>query len=156
METLTKIVTGMEKGPEAIEQNFEILGGNSPKIITDWSSDGISYKNGCTQNPDTPNRIQYRITKLGDSNLLSLIGWFNAPALDLNQTIVAFTLPTSVVSQVNKYGLLIGTDHNFWADLLVGYDLNRQTGDFSIHNESSRSDGKIGASGYLVDYGILA
>ncbi len=152
---LTKIVTGMEKGPEAIEQNFEALDGNSPKILTDWSSDGISYKNGCTQNVDTPNRVQYRVIQLGDSKILLITGWFNAPALDFNQAIIAFTLPTNVVSQVNKFGLVTGTELNSWGDILFGYDLNRQTGDFSIRNKSSRGDGKVGASGYLVNYGLL-
>ena len=153
---LTSITTGMEKGPEAIDANFKTLDGSSPKIITDWSSDGISYKNGCTQNTDTPNRIQYRIIKLGDSNFLSLVGWFNAPALNLNQAIVAFTLPVSVVSQVNKFGLVIGTELNSWGDLLAEYTLNTQTGDFSIRNKNSRGDGKAGADSYNVNYGIFA
>lgn len=153
---LTKIFTGMAQGPEAIDANFNTLDGSSTKIITDWSSDGISYKNGCTPNADTPNRIQYRIVKLGDSKFLSIVGLFNTPDLDFNQTIVPFTLPANVVSQFNKYGLHLGQEHNSWGDLLVTYLLNVQTGDFSVHNQNSRGDGKSGAGGLSVNYGVLA
>lgn len=149
---LTKIVTGMEKGPEAIEQNFEVLDENSPKIITDWSSDGISYKNGCTLITNTPDIIQYRIIQLGDSKILCIAGWFNAPALNINQAIVAFNLPISVVSQFNKFGFVSGSEHNAWADTLVTYDLNRQTGDFSIHSKSAKATGAN--AGYFVNFGI--
>lgn len=152
---LQKITAGMEKGPEAIDANFKTLDENSPKILTGWSSEGISYKNGCTQNTDTPNRIQYRIMQLGDSKILCITGKVNAPDLDANQKIVAFSLPANVVSQVNKFGLVIGSELNFWGDLLAGYTLNTQTGDFSISNESARGDGKIGKFGYMVNYVIL-
>lgn len=154
MAVLTKIVTGMEKGPEAIDANFKTLDGNSPKILTDWSSDGISYKNGCTESTDTPNRIQYRVIQLNDSKFLSIVGWYNAPALDFNQQIVAFTIPTNVVSQFNKFGFRTGQELNSWGDSLLGYDLNTQTGDVTIHNQSSREGGKVDASGYRINYGI--
>ena len=154
---LTTIFTGMEQGPEKIDTNFKTLDGSSPKILTDWTSDGISYKNGCTENTaDLPNRVQYRVIQLGDTKFLSIVGWFNAPALDFDQQIVAFTLPVNVVSQVSKFGMIIGRELNSWGDILLGYDLNRQTGDLTIHNQASRGDGKVGASGYVINYGLWA
>ena len=70
METLTKIVTGMEKGPEAIDTNFEALNADalSNKITdTGWTSAGVVCINGFTSNPDDP--LQYRIIKFGSSGL---------------------------------------------------------------------------------------
>jgi hypothetical protein len=151
---LQKITTGMEKGPEAIDANFKALDANSSKILTDWSSDGISYKNGCFS--QSVYKVKYRIIKLGDTNFLALEGWLDVPALDTNQTIVAFTLPANVVSQVDKLGLAIGENHSSYGDLLSDYSLHTDTGDFSIHNQNSRGDGKASAGGYKIEFGFWA
>ena len=152
---LTKIFTGMELGPEAIDANFKALDVSSPKILTNWSSDGISYKNGCSEKTDDPNtpKIQYRLMQLGDSNFLSITGWFNVAPLDSGQKIVAFTLPISIVSQVNKSRLAIGRELSNWAGFLTSYDLVTQTGDFFVSNAAA---GHRDATGLMVNYGTWA
>lgn len=119
---------------------------------TDWSSDGISYKNGCTPIANTLDGIKYRIIQLGDSKILCIAGWFNAPVLNTNQEIVAFNLPISVVSQFNKFGFVSGSEHSAWEDTLVTYDLNRQTGDFSIYSKSANAT--AADAGYSVNFGL--
>ncbi len=48
MADLAKIFTGMDKGPEVIDQNFGILNADVEGKITvhDWSEDGLVYANG--------------------------------------------------------------------------------------------------------------
>lgn len=152
---LTTIFTGMEKGPEAIDANFKAVDGNSPKILTDWTSDGITYKNGCSEKNDDPNtpKIRYRLVQLGDTKFLSIIGWFLVPALNSGQKIVGFTLPSNIVSQVNKPRLMIGRELNNWGGSLTSYDLDSGTGDFFVSNAAA---GNRGATGLLVNYGTWA
>ena len=153
--TLTTIFTGMEKGPEAIDANFKAVDANSPTILTDWSSDGITYQNGCTERADTSDtgKIRYRLMQLGDSKFLSIIGWFDVPALTSGQRIVAFTLPISIVSQVNKYRIAIGREIVNWGGALTSYDLDTQTGNFYVSNAAA---GDRSATGLMVNYGTWA
>ena len=152
---LTKIFTGMAQGPERINDNFKALDVSSPKILTNWSSDGITYKNGCSEKTDDPNtpKIRYRLIQLGDSKFLSIIGWFNVPALNSGQKIAAFTLPISIASQVNKSRLDIGRELANWAGFLNSYDFDAQTGDFFISNSAV---GHRDATGLIVNYGTWA
>lgn len=52
MADLAKIFTGMDKGPEAIDQNFGVLNADVEGKITvhDWSEDGLVYANGFYSN----------------------------------------------------------------------------------------------------------
>lgn len=121
---------------------------------TGWQTDGITYQNGCTQSTDASAVIQYRIIQLSDFKILWLTGLLGVPVLDTGQTIVAFTLPVTVASQFNKFGLTLGTEHSNWADELTGLGLNTETGDFSIHNKNSRS-GTSDVTGFSINYAIL-
>lgn len=133
----------------------DFMSTNAITVISDWSSEGITYKNGCTASTDTANRIQYNLVQMGSIKVLRVVGWVSVPKLAFDANVDAFTIPTSITNQVNKYGLLIGSERNSWGDLLVAYSLNMSTGTLSIHNKNSRGDGSADASSYMVDYGVI-
>lgn len=95
--TLTKIFTGMEKGPEAIDANFKALN------ITDtgWSSAGVVYLNGFG---NTGKPFKYRITNLGGVVMLWISGYANDAAnkgLDIKNKTAIAKFPSAVVNYVN-------------------------------------------------------
>lgn len=81
MADLAKIFTGMDKGPETIDQNFGTLKAEVEGNITvhDWSSDGLVYANGFnSQGAPT----QYRYVELDNQIrivdlFLNIYGTFN-------------------------------------------------------------------------------
>lgn len=100
MANLTKIVTGMEKGPEAIDANFKAV------EITDtgWITDGIVYANGFVKDAADP--FAYRIVKYGNSGLINvyLAGNANKGSAKLglvnHKAVVAATFPTIVADYI--------------------------------------------------------
>jgi len=78
MATLTKIVTGMEKGPEAIQGNFDTLNGaiGQAVTVTDWTDAGITYLNGAT--PNTAG-LKYRTANFAGMHMLQFAGWIDFP-----------------------------------------------------------------------------
>lgn len=149
---MTQITEGQKDWKTPIN---DFMSTNAITVISDWSSDGITYKNGCTANTDTANRVQYNLVQVGPVKVLRVVGWVNVPKLAFDASVDAFALPTNITNQVNKYSLLIGSERNSWGDLLVAYSLNMSTGTFSIHNKNSRGDGSADASSYMVDYGVI-
>ena len=66
---LTSITTGMEKGPEAIDENFKALDANvvsNTTSDTGWKQDGIVYVNGFSTSTST---LSYRIVTFGNTGL---------------------------------------------------------------------------------------
>lgn len=83
MANLTRIFTGMESGPERINDNFDKLNIN----WTDWSSQGIVMFNGWH------GTVKYRYIQLSDIKLVCLT--YNIFG-DFNHEKRIFQLPTSV------------------------------------------------------------
>lgn len=88
--TLTKIFSGMEKGPEAIDANFKALD------ITDtgWQAAGITYLNGCAAL--VGNNERYRVVQTGSFKLVYIDFAISIPALGYGAAVSAIQLPTSV------------------------------------------------------------
>lgn len=133
---LQKIVTGMEKGPEAIDTNFKALDAN---MITknDWKETGITYLNGFSRNSDSP--LKYAIVDLGPSTrMICLTGWVKAGRLNWSSSVVGIKIPTSIF-KANDY--ILSTDGNIfpWGDLLVTYNMNKSTGEITFQNKAGRS-----------------
>lgn len=98
---LTKIFTGMELGPEAIDANFKAV------EITDtgWVTDGIVYSNGFVKDAVDP--FAYRIIKYGTSGLINvyLAGSANKGSTKLglvnHKPVVAATFPRTVANYIS-------------------------------------------------------
>ncbi|MFC6170445.1 hypothetical protein [Loigolactobacillus jiayinensis] len=84
--TLTKIFSGMELGPEAIDANFK----DNLLEISAWTDAGMTYINGYSQHTiDMPNTLKYRTIKLGGVLIETQFGgFFDAPALKSTQGVV--------------------------------------------------------------------
>lgn len=115
--TLTKIFSGMEKGPEAIDANFKAV------EITDsgWQTDGIVYANGFVKDAADP--FAYRIVKYGNSGLINVYLAGNATkgpnklGLVNHQAVVAATFPSAVTNYI--------TGSNYHNKSVIGrYQLN--------------------------------
>lgn len=134
--TLTKIFSAMEKGPEAIQANFDAL--NSQATIKhDWDETGITYLNGFSRNGDVP--LKYAIVDLGPSTrMICLTGWVKAGRLNWSSSAVGIKIPTSIFKS-SDYTL--STDGNVfpWGDLLVTYYMNKSTGEVTFQNKAGRS-----------------
>lgn len=97
---LTKIFSGMELGPEAIDANFKAV------EITDtgWITDGIVYANGFVKDAADP--FAYRIVKFGENGLINvyLAGNANKGSAKLglvnHQAVVAATFPSAVTNYI--------------------------------------------------------
>lgn len=89
---LTKIFTGMEKGPEAIDANFKELDGD----ITDsgWQTAGITYLNGCAALAGS--NEQYRVVQTGSFKLVYIDFSISVPALAYGTSVSAIQLPNNV------------------------------------------------------------
>ena len=121
MATLTKIVTGMEKGPEAINGNFVELDKDiaaNAAVITN-SSDGIAYTNGCTVS--TGNPLHYIVYQIGTAKFVALKGQVNIPALDANKSVTGVTLPTSVTSGLSD---TVGSTSKMWSTTTLRISLD--------------------------------
>lgn len=83
---LTKIFTGMEKGPEAIDANFK----DNLLEISAWTDAGMTYVNGYSQHTkDMPNTLKYRTIKLGGVLIeTQFAGFFETPPLKSSQGVV--------------------------------------------------------------------
>ena len=78
---LTKIFTGMENGPEAIQDNFKKISDNISD--TGWRTDGVTFLNGSTpvaDDPSTPffNQPAYRVITIDKTNIILLHGMLKA------------------------------------------------------------------------------
>ncbi|MGK4059025.1 hypothetical protein AB0Y04_04735 [Loigolactobacillus coryniformis] len=94
--TLTKIFTGMEKGPEMIDKNFN----DNLLEISSWTDVGITYVNGFSEHTnDMANTLKYRTIKLGGMLIYTeFSGYFNNPALNSSQGIINIcNLPSNIL-----------------------------------------------------------
>ena len=93
---LTKIFTGMELGPEAIDKNFK----DNLLEISAWTDAGITYVNGWDGNTgDKPNTLKYRTINLGGVLIATeFAGYVKQPALTSSQgTVEICKLPSTVM-----------------------------------------------------------
>jgi len=138
---LTKIFTGMELGPEAIDANFKAL------EITDtgWITDGIVYANGFVKDAVDP--FAYRIVKFGESGLINVYLAGNANqgsgkvSLVNHQSVIAATFPTVVANYINGSNYhaksVIGRYVPNWAGVTIRQDFGE---DGSLNVQSMGAD----------------
>lgn len=93
MADLTKIFTGMDKGPEAIMDNFNKLNIN----WTDWSNEGIVFQNGF-QNYQT----FYRYAQIGNAKLIELKVSVTLSSAPAGNSAIAFQVPSSIAPQMDS------------------------------------------------------
>lgn len=139
--TLTKIFTGMELGPEAIDENFKAV------EITDtgWITDGIVYSNGFVKDAADP--FAYRIITYGESGLINvyLAGSANKGSTQLglvnHQAVIAATFPTVVANYINGSNYhtksVIGRYQVNWAGVVIRQDFDA---DGSLRLQSMGAD----------------
>lgn len=92
---LTKIVSGMEKGPEAIQANFDGI-----TATTDWTTTGISYLNGATGGDG--DMIRYRSTQIGARTLYEMTGYLGVN-LAASQSLDVLKIPTNIAANLQSY-----------------------------------------------------
>ncbi|MGK4058640.1 hypothetical protein AB0Y04_02755 [Loigolactobacillus coryniformis] len=93
---LTKIFSGMEKGPEAIDANFK----DNLLEISAWTDAGITYVNGWAGNTgDKPNTLKYRTINLGGVLIATeFAGYVKQPALASSQGVVEICkIPSTIM-----------------------------------------------------------
>lgn len=156
MANLTNIFTGMEKGPEVIEANFEALNVDSP-VVSAWSTTGITYKNSFAAYTDATNTLHYRTIDSGGKRTIELAGWVKTPRLASNASSLAMcNIPMSLfkgytgfVHQNERYTC-------FWGDQWQSIVLDPATGDLKISNMSSRgtTDHSVNASAIQINYSV--
>lgn len=121
---LTKIFTGMENGPEAIQGNFNKISDNISD--TGWTNTGMTYLNGAKANND--GGLFYRRTSLfGVGYFVELRGVVVAPSSAGSAYVVQ--LPQSIVPArvIFPTGKSINTDGRIYV-----YDY-KASGNISIY-----------------------
>lgn len=119
--TLTTIVAGMEKGPEAIDANFK----DNLLEISDWSATGLTYLNGFSQHTiDMPNTLKYRTIKLGGVLIeTQFAGFSDAPALKSTLGVVEICkLPSGILR--SNFVNLSNQIESVATDQFVGYGID--------------------------------
>lgn len=119
--TLTKIVTGMEKGPEAIDANFK----DNLLEISEWTNAGMTYVNGYSQHTnDMPNTLKYRTIKLGGVLIETQFrGYINTPALKSTQGVVEICKFPSVIFK-SGFPILSNKIESISSGQYVGYGVS--------------------------------
>jgi hypothetical protein len=140
---LTKIVTGMEKGPEAIDANFTELAGT-----TDWSTSGISYLNGATGGDG--DLIRYRYTQMGSRKLYEITGYLGV-SLKPSQKLDVFKIPTNIAQAMVSYqGRVTPTAD---AGNMVRVDVDSTSGTVTMSASSLNSETDMG--GFFIDIWVI-
>lgn len=151
MATLTKIVTGMEKGPEAIDANFEAL--NKDSIVkTPWSNTGVTMLNGFA--PANSEGMIWNTVKFGETTLLTIKGSINYPALTKGQALPCLQIPTSVFPVNGDFAFLQNTVL-LWGDQIMALNFDSATGKVTFTNESIRGDGTMPAGTKFISLSML-
>lgn len=142
---LTKIVTGMEKGPEAIDANFAVQQAQLDKVIadTDWLNTGVTYLNGTAKNPY---EIKYRIITFSNGAKMGMVkGYIGNFSSKNNTTIAVNGLPAEIVQCLNGY--TVGRYVQLYeATMILNVDTSAHT--LTINNQTG-SD--ISAKSFLID-----
>lgn len=132
---LTNIFTGMDKGPEAIQANFDALN-SLATTKNDWTETGITYLNGFSRNGDVP--LKYATIDLGNSTRMVCVqGWIKSAQINWNSRVVGIKLPTSIFKSgynVWLYGPIFHWNNGI---VTVEYDFNATTGEVAFKNIES-------------------
>jgi len=128
--TLTKIVTGMEKGPEAINNNFTQLSTFADSQTfkdTGWIKTGVTYLNGTKADPDFP--VAYRTIGSDAGPKFTLLrGYINNLTAKNNTTTAVCGLP-----DLGLGAYLLGTYVSLYEkDFVLGIKNNQLT----VNNQS--------------------
>lgn len=127
---LTKIFTGMEKGPEMIDANFK----DNLLEISAWTDAGMTYVNGYSQNTkDMPNTLEYRTIKLGGVLIeTQFCGYFVTPAIKSTQGVVEFC---KFPSEIFRSGRKVQSNEikSIATDQYVGYGANTDDSALTIN-----------------------
>ena len=140
MATLTKIVTGMEKGPEAINANFD-------NIITDtgWTKSGVTLLNGFSIGTKADSwGMQYRTIEFGSGiKLFQLAGALNVPVMKSGQTTEALKLPVGILppSGATAAMPMFGSNTFSFGDQYLTFKLASDGVTINIRNQSTSSSG---------------
>lgn len=122
---LTKIFSGMDKGPEAIQANFEKLNAASG-TGTDWSTAGLTSINGFGGE-----NLRWRQYKTGNLTILEFSGWCTIPTIKQNQTVDVVKMSDSIKNLVSGYFAQAG---HINASPASNLDFDRDNGSISIKN----------------------
>lgn len=140
MATLTKIVTGMEKGPEAINDNFD-------KIINDtgWTKSGVTLLNGFSVGTESDSwGMQYRTIEFGSGiKLFQLAGALNVPVMTSAQTIAALKLPVGILPPNGATAAMpmFGLNTFSFGDHYFTFKLDPDGVTINVRNQSTSSFG---------------
>ena len=115
MADLTKIFTGMELGPEAIDANFKAV----EVIDSGWQTDGFTYINGASA---SGGNCRWRVFQRGSIGLTVFNIGINMPAMKYGQATNFVSLPAAMMaaSVDMDFGNLIRTGGN----QLAGWGFN--------------------------------
>lgn len=94
---LTKIFSGMDKGPEAIQANFEKLNAASGSG-TEWSKVGLISLNGFGGN-----NLCWRKYKAGGLTILEFSGWCTTPTVKQGQQVDIVKVSDDIKNLLGSY-----------------------------------------------------
>jgi hypothetical protein len=122
---LTKIFTGMENGPEAIQDNFNTIRNNISD--TGWTNTGMTYLNGAKANKD--GGIFYRrVSLFGVGYFVELRGVAVAPSsagsgyvVQLPQSIVPARVIFPTGKAINPDGRIYAWDYEASGNISIYY-----------------------------------
>lgn len=122
---LTKIFSGMDKGPEAIQANFEKLNAASG-TGTEWIKAGLTPLNGFSGT-----NLCWRMYKAGGLTLIEFAGWCTTVAVKSNQSVDIVQVSDDIKNLVGTYFAQVSTITGSSASNLQ-YD--RDSGRISMRN----------------------
>lgn len=122
---LTKIFSGMDKGPEAIQANFEKLNAASGSG-TQWSKAGLTSINGF----DGEN-LCWRQYKAGGLTILEFSGWCTTPTVKQGQAVDIVKVSDDIKNLFGTYFAQAGQIDTSPASGLI---FDRNNGKISMRN----------------------
>jgi len=140
MATLTKIVTGMEKGPEAIQGNFDTLNGaiGQAVSVTDWTNAGITYLNGTTS---TYPKLKYRTANFAGMHMVQFAGWINFPPFTAAGTVEVLAVPASILPSKTIMPNNLGSTGLSSSNKIVEVYVNSDNGHMTLVNVGQMTTG---------------
>lgn len=122
---LTKIFSGMDKGPEAIQANFEKLNAASGSG-TEWSKAGLTSINGFGGE-----NLCWRQYKAGGLTILEFSGWCTTPTVKQGQAVDIVKVSDDIKNLFGVYFAQVGQIDTSPASGLI---FDRSNGKISMRN----------------------
>lgn len=122
---LTKIFSGMDKGPEAIQANFEKLNAASGSG-TQWSKAGLTSINGFGGE-----NLCWRQYKAGGLTILEFSGWCTTPTVKQGQAVDIVKVSDNIK---NLFGLYFTQAGHIDASPASGLSFDPVNGKISMRN----------------------